>query len=296
MFTFQSHPEIKEEVPHSIMKDDHYPSQADKDLNRDVDVQQNKVGKGLFGEKRWSRTASILSVIVGLIGLIGAGYTGIHQLKKSIDHKIAEEAKPYKEMLTAVFAHQGSSSYVAAIKLEKLYRTMREKESDKDLLTSVVHTLLESVANCYYQEEYIATVETIINDNLVSLQEKNLHDIGFIYLMVGDLEKAEDFLQKSLSRVEKGNLNPKHTRAITHWRLALMNLAKGSPEGSISHIRSAQRLDPKNFDINTLGFKTIKDARDYVNDDPGFERILQRNPDLIQDLVKLSKALEKINA
>ncbi len=244
-------------------------------------------------KKKWSKTASILSVIVGVCGLISAGYTSVHMITKTIDHRISEEARPYKEMLAAIFAHQGSSSYVAAIKLEKLYRTMRYKEQDKDLLTSVVHTFLESVANCYYQEEYVATIETIVDDRLISLQEKNLQDIGFTYLMVGDLKRAKDYLMQALSRVEKGNLNPKHTRAVTHWRLALMYLAKGTPEKAMPHILKARAFDPKNFDENDLNFKKIQDAKDYVNDDPAFERILLRNPNLIQDLIQLSGCLSK---
>lgn len=252
-------------------------------------TRRNKVQTGGF----WTKHASAISVGASIIAIIVALTGAFQYVNTTIERTVKEQTKVYTELLTAIFVQQANSPYDAARRFRKIYESENARHYTQDLREALVTGLLQSIADSGFPEEFEGTVEAIREDKLVSLQRFDLNNIGAIYIQLGYTKhKAIEVLSMAADRIERGNEEPKTTKATSHWLLALAYLANGDVDEAALEVKKANALKPDNFRLQDLKLITIDDAKEYIRDFTIFERIEIKNADLPNLLVQLSSRLD----
>lgn len=241
----------------------------------------------------WANHVNIISVVAGLIAIVGATYGAIQVLDSTINDRVKKQTEIHTELLSALFIQQANSPYNAAKRYSEIYLKSKKEYYPQDLREALVTALLESIAGSGFPEEFQNIVEQIEQDKNISLQRYNLNAMAAIYIQLGFTNKSIEILNKAVARIELGNSRPKQILAESHWLLALSHLSDGHVEPAVDEFIEANRLKPDNYKINDLLFENENAVRSYITDFALFERMNLKNSKLQTQFLEFSKKLKQ---
>ena len=212
-----------------------------------LDHSNNKEMKRPFFE----RFGAYIGLVSGVLSLITVFAGWFFWIDGRVQDLVAKKLAPYETLLMGDSFVRNKQYDDACGVYREAFRQFKELGDGDSIPTALIDQYLYAIANTEDPARYARDFDNIKKElGDVTNTGWQLHEMGWYYFRIRDLEKARTHFQEARER--RAARHRQIEAAITYWSLALVALVDGDMDEAIRHYREAERRNPIVYAANRV--------------------------------------------